>query len=640
MKDKPLYIVLVCFVVIFLVHLAGSKGWAQEFDPFVYDSDPNSYQSNVSVSQVITITFTSPMNPVTTADAFHFNMEGDDEDIIHPGEEGTLVIDGAILTFTPSSNLLPGTTYWVKIKSTATDLEGNFLDGGMNGVSGHTLGGMDGVGGEEDVDDWSMLFTTATTNPPPPTSTGGYWSQVYDQTNSGLKGKVSCLAVDSSNRLWVVTKEGSDIYRFDGHTWETKTPSINNFQISGFPCMTIDLQDRVWVGLDTYQMSDLNAPRLAKWENNEWQTISAKSLNFVQDEDIIKLAVDSLDNLWIVTSGGQVLAYSNGQVTPHPVSGLSAGDIYITSLTIDRQNNVWIGTAYLGVYELVGGEGTWQTYESVIPRSLGSVNYSIFDIDPDASGNIWVGTNDGLLKINPSGGQPGVWDHYILPTGSQSSPDYDKFVTALAVDPNTGLVWIGTKAGLKRFDGDDTWTNFAEENANELSNQSINALALNSRGEVWISTDNGLAMRDEVNPFVAWSFPGANDEVSTSVKVRISFSEPMKRTVTQNAFTLRDADQKTIQGALFWFDDSTLDFTPQQGALKANETYTVSVGTSATDFLGNPLAPIEYSVTFSTSGSGELAVRNRVDLAGSGCFIKSLASQSGSWLNRLLEFRF
>ena len=500
MKDKPLYIVLVCFVVIFLVHLAGSKGWAQEFDPFVYDSDPNSYQSNVSVSQVITITFTSPMNPVTTADAFHFNMEGDDEDIIHPGEEGTLVIDGAILTFTPSSNLLPGTTYWVKIKSTATDLEGNFLDGGMNGVSGHTLGGMDGVGGEEDVDDWSMLFTTATTNPPPPTSTGGYWSQVYDQTNSGLKGKVSCLAVDSSNRLWVVTKEGSDIYRFDGHTWENKTPFVSRFQISGFPCMTIDNQDRVWVGLDTCLLSDPDAPRLAKWENNTWQTISARTLNLAQYEDLIKIAADSLGNLWMVTSGGQVLTYCNGQVISHPIYGLSAGDI--TSVTIDRENNVWVGTTFFGVYKLGSGGNSWEDYFYVIPlsqaRFLGTVNYCITDMGADSDGNIWVGTNDGLLKLNPfDGSYGGLWIHYILPDSNQGLSQKDQSVTALAVGPNSSTVWVGTGTGIKRFDGNSEWTNFAGEKGNgiELSGQFINALAINSRGEAWIGTEYGLVMR-------------------------------------------------------------------------------------------------------------------------------------------------
>ena len=118
-------------------------------DPVVYASDPTSNQINVPLTQVITIIFTSPMDFSTTADAFHFNRVGDNEDIVNRKEEGTLVIDGAILTFTPSSNLLPGTTYWVKIKSTATDLEGYPLDGDY-----------DGIGGEEDEDDWKIMFTT------------------------------------------------------------------------------------------------------------------------------------------------------------------------------------------------------------------------------------------------------------------------------------------------------------------------------------------------------------------------------------------------------------------------------------------------------------------------------------------------
>jgi len=468
--------------------VTGSKGWSAGIDPFVYASDPQPNQMNVAVSEVITIIFTSPMDPITTANAFYFYAEGTGESGNLKGK-GTLKIEDAVLTFVPSSDLQPGTTYWVKVKSTATDINAHYLDGDSNGV-----------GGEEGEDDWKVMFTTATQNPQPPSSTGGNWSEVYDQMNSGLMGKVSCLAVDSRDLLWVITKEENHIYCFDGHTWENKTPFVSRFQISGFPCMTIDNQDRVWVGLDTCLLSDPDAPRLAKWENNTWQTISARTLNLAQYEDLIKIAADSLGNLWMVTSGGQVLTYCNGQVISHPIYGLSAGDI--TSVTIDRENNVWVGTTFFGVYKLGSGGNSWEDYFYVIPlsqaRFLGTVNYCITDMGADSDGNIWVGTNDGLLKLNPfDGSYGGLWIHYILPDSNQGLSQKDQSVTALAVGPNSSTVWVGTGTGIKRFDGNSEWTNFAGEKGNgiELSGQFINALAINSRGEAWIGTEYGLVMR-------------------------------------------------------------------------------------------------------------------------------------------------
>ena len=217
-----------------------------------------------------------------------------------------------ILIFTPSSNLLPGTTYWVKIKSTATDLEGYSLDGDY-----------DGTGGEEGEDDWTMCFTTATTNPPFSHFHSGHWSQIYDKINDDPMGKVRCLAVDSRDRLWLVTKEGSGIYCLDGQTWKERTPSSNNFQISGFPCMTIDHQDRVWVGIDTYPNERSRCSQVSHMGNDTWQTISARTLHLIQDEDIIKIAADSSGNIWMITSGGQILTYRNGQIISHSISDLS-----------------------------------------------------------------------------------------------------------------------------------------------------------------------------------------------------------------------------------------------------------------------------------------------------------------------------
>jgi hypothetical protein len=618
--------------------VGGGKNddWVMEFtttsqNPQVQSSDPALNQTDVPLSQDITITFTSPMDLNTTTNAFHFYAEGTDEDMDNLRDYGTLNIDGDTLTFIPPV-LQYGTSYWVKIKSTARDQAGNLLDS-KDG---------DGTGGEADEDDWKITFTTSTNIFTPV----GHWSQIYNQI-----GQVSSLAADSQNRLWAVTSlEGeSHIYRFDGHTWEDETPSSTNFQISSFPCMTIDKLDRVWVGIDTDPMSNLDAPRLAKLEKNTntWQTISAKTLGLVANEGITKIATDSTGNVWIVALGGKIIKYHNGQIDLCPTNGLPEdGDI--TSLAIDQENNVWVGTLASGAYQLPSGASKWESYQYQISRPIiGSANYSITDIAVGPAGYIWVGTTCGLLRLNPSDGASGGWAFYTQAT-SQLPGD---LVTSLAVDPNTGDVWIGTTSGLGRFDGNNTWINYAGENDNALSGQSINALALNSRGEAWIGTDEGVVMRDEISPFVVRGEIVSADtaHTSTGAIVRITFSEPMKhgeygeRSVTENAFTLRGADQEAIEGDFSWSDDgTTMEFTPRDVVLQTDQSYKVSINTSATDLAGNSLA-LKYNVSLSTNGGqtpGRSLLGGNVNLAGSGCFIKSLGTQTGSWLSRLLKFAF
>ncbi|MEW5801163.1 MAG: Ig-like domain-containing protein [bacterium] len=639
MKDKPLYIVWVCCAVVFLVQLAGSMGLAQGaaplgIDPFVYLSDPNKNQTDIPVSKVITITFTAPMDPNSTTDAFYFYAEGTDPELDNLKEEENMDINNNILVFDPSFDLQLGTTYWIKIKSTAMDEDGHHLDGDM-----------DGTGGEAGDDDWKIRFTTEGQNTPPPE--GKHWSSIYSQSQGDLLGKVSCLAVDSRDRLWIVTKDVSSIYCFDGSTFEDKTPMLP-YQISDFPCITIDSQDRVWVGLDMNEPSEPDIPRLAKWENDAWQTITAQALDLGSNSAIIKIAADSQNDIWIATNDGFVFEFCGDQVVNYPpIQDLPADSI--TSLTVDHEDNVWVGTTFFGVYQMASGANTWKEYSYAIPlarnRSLGNVNYNIMDMSADSDGRLWIGTSNGLLKLEPGVGLSGTWTHYAhdddtAPMDPNSIPG--NFVTALAVSQDSGIVWTGTTDGLGRFDVEkNTWKNFAAEDTNTLSTQRIKAVAINSRGEVWIGTDDGLVMRDEVSPYVVAQecYPANHARVDTSVKIRITFSEPMKIEKTRSAFTLKDNNQNTIEGTFSWSSDKrTMEFTPIQSAVKTNQTYIISMKTSAVDLAGNPLSE-EYKVYFSTSNSQSVA-GSGVDLSGSGCFINASGTQARSWLWRIIKSVF
>ena len=88
-----------------------------------------------------------------------------------------------------------------------------------------------------------------------------------------------------------------------------------------------------------------------------------------------------------------------------------------------------------------------------------------------------------LLSAVPTGAQP-VGRRVELPVSD---------MVKTATFDGKGFLWIGTTAGLMRYDG----YNFQQirntlKNPSILSDNGIEALAANGHGSLWIATDNGI----------------------------------------------------------------------------------------------------------------------------------------------------
>src|SRR5580700_10885568 len=90
--------------------------------PQVISTNPANLATGVPVTQIVTATFNTPINP-TTVNTVTFTLAG-------PGGAalmGTVTYSGTTATFTPAANLLPSTTYTGVITTGATDPAGNPL---------------------------------------------------------------------------------------------------------------------------------------------------------------------------------------------------------------------------------------------------------------------------------------------------------------------------------------------------------------------------------------------------------------------------------------------------------------------------------------------------------------------------------
>lgn len=81
-------------------------------------------------------------------------------------------------------------------------------------------------------------------------------------------------------------------------------------------------------------------------------------------------------------------------------------DESVTSLFMDRDGRLWVGTLSNGVKMLDRGRWlSWQENDPVRPL----VNNQVRVINQDDKGNVWIGTYDGITVVDPS-----LRDHYHL----------------------------------------------------------------------------------------------------------------------------------------------------------------------------------------------------------------------------------
>lgn len=113
-------------------------------------------------------------------------------------------------------------------------------------------------------------------------------------------------------------------------------------------------------------------------------------------------------------------------------------EIEVVSITDDHNQNIWIATAENGVYKLSDGEFTHFDMQNGL---LSNYTYSIIE---DALGNIWVGHRGGLSRISEDINQIASYN-YKDGIKEQFNPK--------AVNTDfQNYIWFGTNNGVIRYD--------------------------------------------------------------------------------------------------------------------------------------------------------------------------------------------
>ncbi len=336
---------------------------------------------------------------------------------------------------------------------------------------------------------------------------------------------VSNILPSKSGFLWFGTWFG--LFRYDGYRLKEYMPTaqwddkpINAYKIS---CLFEDKAGILWIGLYSgglFRFDPLTEQgTVYQFRQNDPATLSENTVHCI--------AEDPYGNIWAGTRQGlNRLDPRTGKVQrffAQPGVANALQNHQIRSLCVGRDGQLWVGT-YNGIARATiapNGNPVFQHFfltpaAEKSPPGVESPHDFIFTIKEDnhTDGLLWIGTKGGLKRLDTH--QPDFLaglTHFRAHAGGLS----DNFVeTILETEegPNQ-ILWIGTYNGLNRLDvATGTFSAFLPRKGDpaSLNDNVVIALAVDHSGLIWVGTNKGVNKINPIpKPFRNLNFGNSNE---------------------------------------------------------------------------------------------------------------------------------
>ena len=293
--------------------------------------------------------------------------------------------------------------------------------------------------------------------------------------------KVHGLLEDSQGNLWVSAYQtGLMIVPRSMFGFRHYSFAQGNGAGMDNACLTSACVDRksgcTWIGSDgngLYRISDGSVTDNFNISNSG-----------LPDNSVMGVAVDGSGKLWIATFMGGIVTYT-------PKGGFRSfseqdkvGTMRTFCFNYDAENDLmYVGTHGSGVVIVDAAA------EKVVGRLSDELNNWVNCLTFDSSGTLWIGTYDGHWCYEPGSGR--LFRFPIDDEGIMNARTYS------IAESKDGTIWMGTGEGLVRLDrGTGEAKVYTEKDG--LSSNVISSILEGDDGSIWVSTSYGLTRIDPV----------------------------------------------------------------------------------------------------------------------------------------------
>ena len=380
----------------------------------------------------------------------------------------------------------------------------------------------------------------------PLTETFKHYRHDPENSNSLSDNSISALVQAEDGKIYIATFGGLDVLDPETDQFEHfKYNPADSSSLSSNEVREIyeDRQGTIWIGTGWFFENARGGLNRFDKESGTFKRYMADPSNptALSNDRITALFEDSQGVFWIGTGDAlysmdrQKETFTGHRADPTNPNKLAAPlgteNFYgVTFISEDLDGHLWIGGAGCNVYDrasktityygdntdpngtfiensswcmhvssngliwLSTQPGVYQVdpYNFVIPRIDGFISSYLFESDSVT----WIGSNDGLVRMNHHTGSKKVWIHDPSDPNSIS----DNTIMSLLVDDH-GFLWIGTNNGLNKLNPLDGRVRRFMHNPLDESSISSNTIRDLYQGEndvLWIGTVNGLNKIDQV----------------------------------------------------------------------------------------------------------------------------------------------
>ncbi|MEI6852825.1 MAG: two-component regulator propeller domain-containing protein [Bacteroidota bacterium] len=388
---------------------------------------------------------------------------------------------------------------------------------------------------------------------------GSAWTY-FTQTNSSLNNDIlRSVFADNTNNLWFgimrpwngVMEEGAGLVKFDHTQFKYFFTSNSAVPVLPIDKVVIDKNQTVWMDIN-FSNSQQVGGGFINYDGYNWHEFFTWNSG-LPIADIHDFAFDSHNALWApayhTNNTGHIdnygiIKYDNNWTFYNSTNSILSS-VYVQSIAIDDNDTKWV-TSDDGIYT-IDSANHWTKYTTAnsslpfdhvsvikvfngtpwIARGSGLYHFDgstwialslpyqpgdIIDIEMDSNNVLWMGLQPANYgpPLGPvfKGGGILKYDGTFTKYDTSNSLLPSVRVQDLVID-NYGNIWVGTEAGLSKFDH-TTFTNFNKNNS-PLSGLTVSSLAINHNNDLWMSTtwsdgisvynENGFLQVNETQPY-------------------------------------------------------------------------------------------------------------------------------------------
>ncbi len=333
------------------------------------------------------------------------------------------------------------------------------------------------------------------------------------------------IVQDKYGYIWVGTWNG--LYKYDGYTFEgyfhDKDDSTSLSHDWSFPY--IDREGAFWIG--TQAGLDHFNPQYEIFTHYAHDPDETASIG---PGSVTVLFEDSQGRFWVGTEESlnifdrEAGTFRRFLYNPDDPSSLLGGQV--RTIAEDKSGTIWVGTGNPFSHEMPGAlnrfneEDNFFTPFFVYPQDKSSPKNHVQFIYTDSDGTLWIAAwEGGLYRLNPVNSHIDKAPNLNYPQ-NENRPGFHG-ITYIFAEPGSDILWMSVfGGGLNRYNkktGESSYYLYDPDDHFSISDNRVWSVFIDRSGLLWIGTHAGLNRADLSGKFPRFDMGIEEDEWVTAI---------------------------------------------------------------------------------------------------------------------------